>query len=86
MKWLVIPWLISLVWFAVVYAAVDEFWAAMAGTSWPILIALIVTAKVFYTYRRWTEDQAAKARIAEAMAWNLPEPGHSPANQNQPPR
>lgn len=86
MKWLVIPWLISLVWFAFAYAALGEFWLAMAGTSVPIFAALIVTSRVLYTYRRWIEDRATAARLAEAMAWNLPEPGHSPANQNQPPR
>ncbi len=85
MKWLVIPWLISLVWFAFAYAALGEFWMALAGTSVPILIALIVTAKVWNTYRRWIEDQAAAARLTEAMSWNLPEPGAFPANQNQKP-
>lgn len=86
MKWLVIPWSIALVWFAFAYAALGEFWMAMAGTSVPILIAAIVTLKVWNTYREWLEDRATKARLAEAMAWNLPDPGSAPANQNQKPR
>lgn len=86
MKWLVIPWLIALAWFAMAYAALGDALDAAIATTMPVLIASIVTFKVWNTYRRWIADQAAKARTAEAMAWNLPEPGDCPANQNRRPR
>ena len=84
MKWIIIPWLISLAYFAACYIAADDFWLALAATSWPILISTIVTAKITYTYRKWLEDQASAERIAEAMSWNLPDPS-VPANLQQPP-
>jgi hypothetical protein len=85
MKWIVIPWLISLAWFAVFYIALDDAVDALITTSLPILISIKVTAWVIYTYRKWLEDRASAERIAEAMSWNLPDPS-VPANQNQRPR
>lgn len=86
MKWIILPWLFALAYFSVCYVAAGEFVAALAATSLPILIAATVTAKVIYTYRKWIADRDSAERIAEAMQWNLPEPGQSPANQNQNPR
>lgn len=84
MKWIIIPWLFSLAYFAVMFIALQNVINALAATSLPILIAATVTAKVIYTYRKWLADQASAERQAEAMRWNLPEPGQYPANQNQP--
>ena len=86
MKWLVIPWLIALAWFATMLVALGNPLDAAIASSLPILIASIVTIKVWNTYRRWIADQAAKQRLEAAMAWNLPEPGEFPANQNREPQ
>ena len=85
MKWLVIPWLITLAWFAFALTVLGSLVDALIASTLPAFIASIVTVKVWNTYRRWLEDRATKARIAEAMSWNLPEPGSFPANQNREP-
>lgn len=85
MKWIIIPWLISLAYFVTMFVALQNVVNALAATSLPILISASVTAKVIYTYRKWIADQASEARLAEARSWNLPEPGQYPANQNQQP-
>lgn len=85
MKWLIIPWLLALAWFVMAYLALDNWLDALIATGLPITVASIVTIKVWNTYRRWIADRAAEARLAEAMAWNLPEPGEFPANQNRKP-
>ena len=85
MKWLFIPWSIALAWFALACVALGNATDALIASVLPALVAAIVTVKVLNTYQRWIADQAAAARIAEAMSWNLPEPGEFPANQNQKP-
>lgn len=85
MKWLFIPWLIALAWFVTMFVALNNLLDAAIATSLPILVATIVTVKVWNTYRRWIADRAAKQRLEAAMSWNLPEPGEFPANQNRGP-